>query len=138
MNHTSTLALGIGVLLSVCLAAIAIADQVSLGWTHADVVAHYGPFGANPDPRILTITLAVNFGCAAVALMGATLAATRGWNLAALILVALVLVTGVGFALLTTFATEFEGYVFIAFWRFVPWVVPLAAMAAVPNLVTQQ
>lgn len=134
MANTSSITLGIGVFLSVCLAAIAIADQITLGWTRADVVAHYGSFGRNPDPRILTAVLAVSFGCAAVFLATAMIATIKGWNLTALILVILVVVASVGFALLTTFAAEFEGYVLITFWRFVPWLVPVVALVSIPSL----
>lgn len=128
MNTTSTSILGAGAVIAAGLAATAIVDQLSLGWTRADVSAHYGPFGEHPDLGILTTVLAGAFTCATVVLAIAAAVSAKGWNLAALVLVALVAVAGIGFAALTTFAAEFDGHVFTTFWRFVPWAVPVVAM----------
>lgn len=132
MSTASTLTLTAGAIAAAGLTAVAVADQMSLGWTRADVAAHYGPFGHDPDPNILTSVLALVFACAAVMLAVASFSSMHGWHLLACGLVILVALGGAGFAAVTSFAAEFDGYVFTTFWRFVPWVVPALALIATP------
>lgn len=132
MNIPAVTVSAASAVLAAGLAGLAVADQLSWGWTRSDVVAHYGPFGQIPDPNVLTTVLAGAFVCAAGVFGAATFAEVRQWHMAAVILLVLVLVAGSGFALLTTFAAEFDGHVFTAFWRFMPWAVPAAAVVCVP------
>lgn len=113
--------------LSAVIAGIAIADQVALGWTQHDVSAHYGPFGLTPDPQILTTFLTVAALGATATFVVIALLARRGRRPLAIVTAGLALVVGVAVASLTTFAYEYQGHVFTSFWRYTPWLLPIAA-----------
>lgn len=117
----------IAAILSTIVAGVAIADRVALGWTQHDVGAHYGRFGLTPDPRVLTTFLTVTALGAAVTFVVIALLARYGRRRIALSVAGLALVIGVGVAALTTFAYEYQGYVFTSLWRFTPWLLPAAA-----------
>ena len=83
----------------------------------------------DPDPNLLTILLAVSFLCAALLFALGVRAQSRGKKGAARGLAITIAVCGLAFATLATFSSEYGGPVLVMFWRVLPWVVPMIAVA---------
>ena len=118
-----------GAAVSAALAVLAIVDQTSAHWTRRDVASHYGSHGLDPDPNLLTILLTVSFLCAALLFALGVRAQSRGKKGAARGLAITITVCGLAFATLATFSSEYGGPVLVMFWRVLPWVVPMIAVA---------
>lgn len=103
------------------LAALALADQFWFHWTRQDVAAHYGRFGLNPDPNVLTILLTCLFVGACFTFVLVAMLSAAGRRVASRVIIGLGLCTSVAVACLTTFAAEYDGFVLIWLWRFAPW-----------------
>ena len=107
----------------------AIVYPMSAHWTRNDVASHYGSHGLDPDPNLLTILLAVSFLCAALFFVLGGRAQSRGKKGVARGLAITVAVCGLAFAALVTFSSEYGGPVMVMFWRVLPWIVPVIAVA---------
>ena len=118
-----------GAAVSAALAVLAIVDQMSAHWTRNDVASHYGSHGLDPDPNLLTILLTVSFLCATLFFALGVRAQSRGRKGVARGLAITIAVCGLAFAALATFSSEYGGPVMVMFWRVLPWIVPVIAVA---------